>query len=68
LYAAVELAIHVCLSASNGSMRSRSVSINGGDDVEAQGGGRPSVLGGGHRNGIVVVEWVEEVADEVFYK
>jgi hypothetical protein len=40
----------------------RAVGVNGGADGEAHGGGGPSVLRGVHRDGIVVVERVEELA------
>jgi hypothetical protein len=42
-------------------MRSRSVGVNGSADGEADGDGGPSVMRGVHRDGIAVVERVEEL-------
>jgi hypothetical protein len=42
-------------------MLSWSVCVNGSADGEAHSGGGPSVLRGVHRDGIVVVERVEEL-------
>jgi hypothetical protein len=61
LHADIELAVHIRLPASDGPMRSRSVCLKGSADGEAHSGGGPSVLRGVHRDGIVVVERVEEL-------